>query len=660
MTKEEIRKRIEKLREEIEYHSRKYYVEDNPVISDYEYDKMFRELCELEEAYPEFHDPNSPIYRVGGKALDKFEKVRHTILVNSLQDVFSFEELRSFINKLEEKYGRLDYSVECKIDGLSVVLTYDNGELVLGATRGNGIEGENVTNNLRTIASIPLKIPFKGHLEVRGEVYMPISSFTALNKEREETGEPLFANPRNAAAGSIRQLDPKITAKRNLSIFVFNLQNIEGKTFKTHFETLTFLKENGFRTIPDFKVCGSFNEIVAEINRVGEIRGTLPYDIDGMVIKVNDLEKRKQIGEGTSTPKWAVAYKFPPEQKETRLLNIITQVGRTGVVTPNAVLEPVRLAGTTVSRATLHNIDYIESRDIRIGDMVIVQKAGDIIPEIIGVNKEKRTGNLEKFKMPENCPSCGEPIIRDDEAAYRCTNSSCPAQLTRNIIHFASRDTMNIEGLGPAIVESLQKNGLISNVADLYKLKAEDIAKLERMGEKSANNLIAAIEESKSRNLDRLIYALGIRQIGEKAAKALAMRFPDINLFFDLTVEDLVTVEDIGEISAKSVINFFSHPQTRELIEELISCGVNTKYQSAERKDNRFEGKTFVLTGKLPTMTREEASEIILSFGGKVSSSVSKKTDFVLAGEDAGSKLQKAETLGVKIISEEEFLEMCK
>nr|MBQ4320428.1 NAD-dependent DNA ligase LigA [Clostridia bacterium] len=552
------------------------------------------------------------------------------------------------------------YSVECKIDGLSVALRYENGRLVYGATRGDGLVGENVTQNLRTINSIPLTIPYDGVLEVRGEVYMPRRSFEELNVRREEAGESLFANPRNAAAGSLRQLDPQIAASRKLDIFVFNLQYCD-RTFETHSETLDFLAQLGFKVLPFRRVIDNYDDTVKMIEDIGSARDSLAYDIDGVVIKINRLSERTALGELSNVPKWAVAYKFPPEKKESKLIDITVQIGRTGVLTPNALLEPVRLAGTTVRRATLHNIDFIHERDIRIGDTVIVQKAGDIIPEIVGVNKNLRPDGTEVYEFPKCCPACGEPVVRDeDEAAVRCTNGACPAQLLRNLEHFASRSAMDIDGMGPSVVKLLCDNGLVKNAADIYKLEASDIAPLERMGDKSAENLVRAIEASKSRGLDRLIYALGIRQVGEKAAKLLASEFGDIERLFGATVEEMSAINDIGEITAQNVVDFFAHPQTREIIDELKAFGVVTVYEGAEKDDDRFAGKTFVLTGTLPTLSRNEASAIIEAHGGKVSSSVSKKTDYVLAGAEAGSKLAKAEALGLTIIDEAALFEMVK
>ncbi|MBQ7500354.1 MAG: NAD-dependent DNA ligase LigA [Clostridia bacterium] len=653
---DDIRREMEELRKQLEYHSRKYYVEDSPEISDREYDMMFRRLVELEEAHPEYADENSPTKRVGGAALDKFGKVRHTARMDSLGDVFSYGELTDFLSKIDEDD---EYSVECKIDGLSVALTYENGDLVIGATRGDGYVGENVTENIRTIRSVPLKIDYKDRLVVRGEVYMPHAAFEKLNAEREITGESLFANPRNAAAGSLRQLDPGVTASRGLDIFIFNLQEC-GRTFEKHSEALDFLEELGFSVIRERATVKGFDDIVSFIDDIGSRRGTLAYDIDGAVVKINDLARREEIGYNTNTPKWAIAYKFPPETKPAKLTGIEVNVGRTGVITPIAVLEPVRLAGTTVSRATLHNGDFIAERDIRVGDTVYVRKAGDIIPEIVKVEPSLRTGDEKVFEFPSHCPSCGEPLIKDpDGAALRCTNAACPAQAVRNVTHFASRDAMDIDGLGPAVVQLLFDNKLISNAADLYDLTEDDLKTLPGFKERSARNLISALEDSKSRGLARLLYALGIRQIGEKAAKVLAGRYGDIERFFELTVQELTEVPDIGEISAVYVTGFFAHPQTRELIDRFKANGVRTT-EDVKQTSDKFAGMTFVLTGTLPTMTRKEASDIIESLGGKVSGSVSKKTTYVLAGEEAGSKLTKAQSLGITVIDEEEFLRMAE
>lgn len=658
--KENAKKEISELRKKIDRAAKLYYTEDNPEITDYEYDMMMRRLSELETLFPELVTEDSPTRRVGGKVLDKFEKVVHDVKMGSLSDVFSFGETEDFLRKSADVLGYEPYfSVEPKIDGLSVSLEYRDGKFVRGSTRGDGITGENVTENLKTIKTIPLSLPDEiPFLEVRGEVYMPKKSFAKLNAECEENGKTPFANPRNAAAGSLRQLDPKIAAKRGLDIFIFNIQRCEGKTFLSHTEGLDYLEKEGFHVIPERKkIKGAFN-ITERIKELGEKRGKLSYDIDGVVIKADIIAERELLGENINTPKWAVAYKFPPEQQKTKVTDITAQVGRTGVLTPKAILTPVKIAGSTVSAATLHNIDFITEKDIRIGDTVILQKAGDIIPEVVSVCKDMRTGKEMPYQFPKYCPSCGEPVYRDaDEAATRCTNSACPAQIERNIEHFASRDAMNIEGMGPAVVKSLISAGLVKDISDLYSLKTEEVEPLERMGKKSAEKLILSIENSKSRGLDKLIYALGIRNIGEKAAKSLASHFEDIENLFSATKEELVSIEDFGEVTADDVINFFSHSQTKELVEKLKSAGVKTRYEK-EKKGDIFKGLTFVLTGTLPTLSRSEAGKIIESYGGKCASSVSKNTDFVLAGDAAGSKLTKAEALGIKIIDESGLMKM--
>ncbi len=657
----DIAKEIVSLRKELLYHAEKYYVYDAPEISDYEYDMMYNRLVKLEAEHPEYYDPTSPTVRVGGKALDKFEKITHNARMDSLSDVFSYDELEAFLLRVKDTVDEPVYSVEPKIDGLSVSLRYENGIFVEGATRGDGVTGENVTSNLKTIFSIPLKLKEPLTLTVRGEVYMPRGVFTKINEQREKNAQALMANPRNAAAGSLRQLDPKITAQRKLDIFVFNFQ--EGELYadasrpRTHKETLERLSELGFVTLENTTLASTKEEIIAHIEKIGAMRDDLAYDIDGVVIKINSLSDRELLGEGTNTPKWAVAYKFPPEEKETKLEDITIAVGRTGVLTPTALLSPVRLAGTTVSRATLHNLDFIRERDIKLGDIVTVRKAGDIIPEVVKANPEKRDGSEIEFNMPSVCPSCGEPVFRDDGAAIRCTNGACPAQLSRSIEHFASKDAMNIDGLGPQVVDLLLKNELISNVADLYLLDSEQIEGLDRMGKKSAQNLISAIERSKSAGLERLIFALGIRNIGTVAAAALATRFGTLEACMNATVEELVAIEDFGEITAECVVNYFSHEQNLELCRKLIALGLTTA-STATVSSTLLEGKTFVITGTLPTMSRDEASALIKQNGGKCASSVSKKTDFVVAGEAAGSKLTKAQELGVKIIDEAELLRM--
>ena len=656
-------KRIEELRERLTYHAKLYYVYDAPEISDYEYDMMFAELKALEEKHPELEDPTSPTHRVGGKALDKFEKVTHSVRMNSLSDVFSFDEVEDFITRTNELAGDAEYSVEPKIDGLSVALTYENGILVMGATRGDGAVGEDVTLNVRTIQTVPLKLAEPLSFTLRGEVYMSRATFEKLNASRELKGESLFANPRNAAAGSLRQLDSGIAAERGLDIFIFNLQ--EGNLYAdrenptSHSAILDRIAELEFPVLRDRAKVKGAKAVTDHINKLGALRDGLAYDIDGVVIKLDNVEERAAVGEGTNSPKWAVAYKFPPEQKQTRLVDITVAVGRTGVLTPNAVLEPVRLAGTSVSRATLHNIEFIREKGIMIGDTVTVQKAGDIIPEVVCAHKEKRNGTEREFNMPSLCPSCGEPVFynADEGTATRCTNSACPAQLSRSIEHFASKGAMNIDGLGPQIVELLLDKDLIHDFADLYSLKVEEIAELDRMGKKSAENLVSAIESSKKAGLERLLYALGIRNIGEVAAAALAARYGTLVACFDATLEELCAMEDFGEITAKCVVDFFSHPQNRELCIRLIEAGLLTE-AVAMPTDNAFEGLTFVLTGTLPTLSRDEASRLIKAKGGKVSGSVSKKTSYVVAGEAAGSKLTNAQNLGIPIIDEDELLKM--
>lgn len=668
MTKEEALLRTEYLRREIEINSKLYYENDAPKISDYEYDMMFRELSQLEEKFPELKSVDSPTHRVGGRALEKFEKYTHTVKMGSLTDVFSYEELRDFVEKTDEELGgKPCYSVEPKIDGLSVSLTYRDGVFVKGATRGDGLVGEDVTENLRTIKSIPLKLKEAlPYLCVRGEVYMPKKVFFELNAAREAAGQPLFANPRNAAAGSLRQLDPKICASRKLDILIFNLQDgslyEDGREAVCHTEALARLDELGFTTVTDRKTISGYEKIAEHIAYLGESREKLSFDMDGAVVKLDSLDDRRKIGEGTSTPKWAVAYKYPPEEKETKLLSVDIQVGRTGVLTPTANLEPVRLAGTTVSRATLHNAQFISERDIRLGDTVVVRKAGEIIPEIVRSVSEKRDGSEIVFNMPECCPSCGHRVVRDDAgdgAATRCINPACPAQTARSITHFASKGAMNIDGLGPQVVELLLANRRITNIADLYTLKAEDIENLERMGKKSAENLILAIEESKSRGLEKLLFALGIRQVGEVAAEEIARKFRTLDALFAASFEDFVAVNDIGEITATALVEFFASDEARELCKRLAELGVKCE-AVGENRGNLFEGLTFVLTGTLPTMTRDEASALIKQNGGKVSGSVSKKTSYVVAGDEAGSKLTKAKELGVNVITEEQLVDMTK
>ena len=661
----EILERIKYLRKTLSYHAKRYYVYDSPEISDFEYDRLYAELLHLEEEHPKYFDPTSPTCRVGGKPLDKFEKVTHAVQMNSLSDVFSFEEIKEFVDRMASLVPNPTFSVEPKIDGLSVALTYENGILVNGATRGDGTVGEDVTSNIKTINSIPLSIEKPLSFCLRGEVYMPRKVFYALNEEREKNNQQLLANPRNAAAGSLRQLDPKVCAERRLDIFIFNLQSGDvfgdGTVPTSHTNTLDCVRDLGFTVLKDRVRVSTYDDIISHIQKLGTMRDELPYDIDGVVIKIDDLADRVKIGEGTNTPKWAVAYKFPPEEKQTKLIDITIAVGRTGVLTPTAILETVRLAGTSVARATLHNLDFIRQRDIKLGDTVTVRKAGDIIPEVLCAHPEKRDGTEVEFFMPSHCPSCGEPVVRDDNdgAAIRCTNSSCPAQLSRSIEHFASKGAMNIDGLGPQIVNALLENKLISDCADLYLLKAEDVAQIERMGKKSAQNLIDSINNSKAAGLERLVYALGIRNIGEVAAAALAQRYKSLDALMLTTKDELCEIEDFGEITAECVMDFFSHKQNIELCQKLADLGLNTS-STFVQLDNRFEGLTFVLTGTLPSMSRDKASTMIKDRGGKVAGSVSSKTSYVLAGEDAGSKLTKAKNLGINVIDEEEFLKMCE
>ena len=654
----EIEKKIEELRKTLRYHSDRYYNDDAPEIEDYEYDMMMRELKELEEKYLEYDAPDSPTKKVGGVADNSFESVAHSVRMESLQDAFSKDELREFSNRVEDTVSDVNYVVEPKIDGLSVSLEYRDGVFLRGSTRGNGDVGEDVSGNLRVIHNIPLKlnksIPY---IEVRGEVYMPKKSFEKVVDRQIINGEKPFKNPRNAAAGSLRQKDSSVAASRGLDIFVFNIQQIEGVELSSHKESLDFIKELGFNTIPTYKKVDNIEDAIAEIDRIGEARGSLEYDIDGAVIKVDDFSQRDILGSTAKYPKWAIAFKYPPEEKQTKLLDIEIAVGRTGVLTPTAILESVHLAGTTVSRATLHNQDFINEKGIAIGDVVTVRKAGDIIPEVLCVNEHNSNS---VFKFPDVCPSCGEKVYRDeDEAAIRCINPECPAQLLRNLIHFCSRDAMDIEGLGPAIIETFVNEGMIAKTYDIYNLDFNKILSLEGFKETSANNIINSVNNSKNNDLSKLIFALGIRHIGAKAGKLLADYFKDIDLVMNASVDDILQIDGFGKIMAESVVEFFSSDSTKELIAKLKEAGVNMKSTNVV-EDTRFSGMTFVLTGTLPTLKRAEASKIIESFGGKTSSSVSKKTTYVLAGEEAGSKLDKANKLGVQVISEEEFKEMIK
>lgn len=647
---------IKELREKLNENARLYYTLDASTMSDYEYDRLYRRLQELEAAHPEEITPDSPTQRVGDAVLNDFAEVRHPVPLESLEDVFDGDEVKGFLSKVLETLPRAEYSVEPKVDGLSVALEYRDGQFYQGATRGDGRVGEDVTGNLRTVRSIPKNLPEKlPRLIVRGEVYMARSVFDRINEELELEGKPLLANPRNAAAGSLRQKDPKVCAKRQLDIAVFNLQLVEGRSFATHSETLDYLREQGFPVIPH-TVLRDPEEILEQIQKLGDNRMDFPYDIDGAVVKLNDLSDRSILGSTAKCPKWAVAYKYPPEQKESRVADIVVQVGRTGVLTPKAVLEPVRLAGTTVTNATLHNQDYITEKDIRIGDTVVVQKAGEIIPEIVSVVKEKRPEGTKPYHLPDKCPVCGAAVLRDpDGAAVRCTGAECPAQLLRNMIHFASRDAMDIDGVGPAVLQQLIESGLVSNPADLYDLRAEQLEGLDRMGKKSAQNAVDAIVRSKENDLWRLIFALGIRQVGAKAAKILATHFGSMDGLRRATAEELTEIDDVGAVTADYITHWMQSDQAADLLARLQKAGVNMECHQ-ELVDRRFAGMTFVLTGALTRFTREEAGEMIELRGGKVSSSVSKKTTYVVAGENAGSKLKKAGELGVSVLSEEEFL----
>ncbi len=684
MNKKDAKKRIEDLREITAYHAKKYYDDDAPEISDFEYDMLMLELRNLEKEYPEFIDKDSLTQHVGGTVKEGFEKVEHEIPLLSLQDIFNFQELDEFderVRKALETYkeeteeneqldllqdennkkSELKYVVETKIDGLSVALEYKDGIFVKGATRGNGQVGENITENLKTIKHIPKKLKEPINITVRGEVFIGKKEFDKMNEERQANEESLFANARNAAAGSLRQLDSEITAKRPLDIYIFNVQKSENIEFSSHEESLEYLEKLGFNVNPVKVLCSSIPEVIDEIKKIGENREKLSFGIDGAVVKVDDLKFREFLGTTFKTPKWAVAYKYPPEKKETILKDIIFQVGRTGAITPMAVLEPVRVAGSTISKTTLHNEDFIKEKDLKIGDRVLIQKAGDVIPEVVKVLKEKRTGGEKDFKMPTKCPVCGADAVREEgESAVRCIGIECPAKQYRNIIHFASREAMNIKGLGDNIIEELLNRGLIENIADIYNLTLEEIASLKKNGKKFAQNLLDSINASKKNEFYRVINGFGIRHIGVKNAKQLAKRFGDIKKLQEASYESLVLMEDMGEVMADSVYEFFSQEQTKDLIEKLKSAGVNMKQEKTKGTDTRFDGMTFVLTGGLENYSRKQAEEIIENFGGKTSSSVSKNTSYVLAGEDSGSKLQKAQSLGIKVINEQEFLDMIK
>ena len=666
MNKQQAKERIKELREKTEYYAKKYYDDDNPEISDFEYDMLMVELRNLEEEYPELITKESLTQKVGGHVKEGFEKVTHEVPLQSLQDVFSLEDVEDFDIRMHQKakengIEEVKYVVETKIDGLSAALEYKDGILVRGATRGNGLVGEDVTKNLKTVKTIPHKIDEKINITVRGEVFISKKDFEEMNQERQENDEELFANARNAAAGSLRQLDSKITAKRPLDIYIFNVQKIEGKEFNSHYEELEYLEKIGFNVNPVRIPCTNIEEVKKAIQKIGEMREELTFGIDGAVIKIDNLKFREILGTTVKVPRWAVAYKYPPETKETILKDIICQVGRTGVITPMAILEPVKVAGSTISKTTLHNEDFIKEKDLKIGDTVVIQKAGDVIPEISKVVKEKRTGKEKDFEMPRVCPVCGAEAIREEgEAAVRCTGIECPAKLFRNLVHFVSREAMNIDGLGENIIQQLLEKHLIENIADIYSLSFEEIASLKKNGKKFAQNLKNSIENSKQNDLYRLITALGIRHVGGKASKLLAKKYKTLQALTEAKFEELQEMNDIGEVMANSIVEFFAQEQTKDLLKRLEDAGVNTKAIEEETTDNRFEGQTFVLTGSLQKFTRKEAEDLIEKFGGKTSSSVSKKTNYVLAGEDAGSKLTKAQSLGVNIISEEEFENLIK
>ena len=684
MNKKDAKKRIEELKKITNYHAKKYYDDDDPEISDFEYDMLMLELRNLEMEFPEFITSDSLTQHVGGTVKEGFDKVEHEVPLQSLQDIFDFEELYAFDERVrkaleketeledgqieffedenkQEKQLDLKYIVETKIDGLSVSLEYKKGVFVRGATRGNGLIGEDITENLKTIKNIPKKLKEPIDIIVRGEVFIGKKEFDEMNEERQANEESLFANARNAAAGSLRQLDSQITASRPLDIYIFNVQKSDSINFSSHLESLEYLEKLGFNVNPIKVECKNIPEVIAEIEKIGENREELTFGIDGAVIKVDNLEQREVLGSNYKTPKWAIAYKYPPEQKETILKEIAFQVGRTGAITPMAILEPVKVAGSTISKTTLHNEDFIKEKDLRVGDTVIIQKAGDVIPEVVAVNKDKRTGNEIEFKMLTKCPVCGADAVREEgEAAVRCIGIECPAKQYRNILHFVSRDAMNIKGLGDSIIEELLNRQLISNIADLYKLELEDLASLKKNGKKFAQNLIDALNESKNNELYRLINGLGIRHIGAKAAKQLAKKYKSMDNLANATYEELVEIDDMGEIMAKSVYEFFSQEQTKDLIAKFKEYGLNLESEDSNSSDNRFEGMVFVLTGGLENYSRKEAEDIIESFGGKTSSSVSKKTSYVLAGEDSGSKLVKAQQLGVTVITENDFINMIK
>lgn len=663
MNKQEAKKRIDELNKLTAYHAKKYYDEDNPEISDFEYDMLMVELRNLEKEFPEFISKDSLTQHVGGTVKEGFAKVEHEVPLQSLQDIFNFEDLYAFDERTKKALPEenIEYVVETKIDGLSVSLEYVKGEFVRGATRGNGLVGEDITENLKTIKHIPKKLKEPVTITVRGEVFIGKEEFEKMNQERLENEEPLFANARNAAAGSLRQLDSKITASRPLDIYIFNVQKSEDIAFESHFESLKYMKKLGFNVNPVVEKCKNIPEAIEAINKIGENRENLSFGIDGAVIKVDNLKQREILGTNYKTPKWAIAYKYPPEKKATKLKDIVFQVGRTGAITPMAILEPVKVAGSTISKTTLHNEDFVKEKDLKIGDTVVIQKAGDVIPEVVEVLKEKRDGTEKDFVVPTKCPVCGADAVREEgEAIRRCIGIECPAKQYRNIIHFASREAMNIKGLGDSIIEEFLNRGFIKNIADLYELKLEDIASLKKNGKKFAQNLIDSIEESKKNDLYRVINGFGIRHIGVKAAKQLAKKYRSMDNLMEASLESLNAVDDMGEIMAESVFEFFAQPQTKDLVARLKNYGINMEALEEESTDLRFDGKIFVLTGSLDSFSRKEAEEIIEKFGGKTSGSVSKKTSFVLAGEDSGSKLTKARELGIRVITEDEFKDMIK
>lgn len=663
MNREQAKERIEKLRQQIEKYNREYYVEDNPSVPDAEYDRLMQKLIELEKQHPELLTPDSPSQRVGGEPLDAFQKVEHRVPMLSLGNAFNEQDLRDFDRRIKQAVGPVSYVCELKIDGLAVSLTYENGVFIRGATRGDGTTGEDITANLKTIRTIPLRLADPVDLEVRGEAFMPRRSFTRLNEEKKRRGEEPFANPRNAAAGSLRQLDPKIAASRNLDIFLYGIGLLEGKQIASHSEGLEYLKKLGLKTNPHWKKCNDIEEVLEYVEDGLKKRAALEYDIDGIVIKVDDLTAQQKLGFTAKSPRWAIAYKFPAEEVVTKLVGIDLSVGRTGVVTPTALLEPVKVAGTTVRRASLHNEDLIREKDIRIGDHVVVKKAGDIIPEVVNVLPEQRTGAEKPFHMPERCPDCASKLVRlEGEVALRCINPECPAQIRESLIHFASRNAMNIEGLGEKVITQLFREQLVKNVADIYRLKREELLRLERMGEKSAANLLEAVEKSKENSLERLLFGLGIRFVGEKAARTLAAAFGHIDRLLVADVEELMAIDEVGEKMAHSIVTYFQKREVQTLIADLKALGVNMSYKGPEteravEENSPFRGKTVVLTGKLNKMTRNEAKEAIELRGGRVTGSVSQNTDIVIAGEEAGSKLEKAQKLGVDVWDENRFLQ---